>query len=442
VITNSEFQNTIQVKTLAEISMVSKLAREKLNPVVFKNIEIVARSIKFESNVLSIANEHQIKYEDSPEYDYQALKDKHKGSIQESFNEYDIRVKYVKKHASRFHLYEMKNSGYYLYPLINGFNNLTTLAIVVCNVPFAAFVEIGKTLPNLDLLDIGIVNLVKSSTDTIASSDIFFPPNLTSLIIGGIQVATTDLLMDPYEYLFNFKENNYSYEHFIIPKHPLPSLKYFKYYPSFEISDSDIEEYLGVEEFLDSNPKLETLTVGGYNLKMNSSLNSLEILDIDDNICFNSISNIPSLGSINTLRFFLSNFENTKNFRKLCMLCSNLVELNLYKNSIFDDPQALIDEFLKPGLPKLSKLKTLKLSCILNNRFHNIFDFNKFTQIEELIIIQYGPIPNIKFDGCKNLKRVEFYIQDEDPNEFMEELSNYKGWTFKYEDSVIFGNKI
>ncbi|KXN66811.1 hypothetical protein CONCODRAFT_11252, partial [Conidiobolus coronatus NRRL 28638] len=102
VILNTEFQNKVQIKTLVEVSMVSKLAREKLKPAVFKSIKIHAMSIKFNLNVLSIAIEQQFKYpqfhfnhfnrainrqEGSPEFDYKALKEKYKG-IQESFNEY------------------------------------------------------------------------------------------------------------------------------------------------------------------------------------------------------------------------------------------------------------------------------------------------------------------------------------------------------------------
>ncbi|KXN64749.1 hypothetical protein CONCODRAFT_13992 [Conidiobolus coronatus NRRL 28638] len=462
VILNIEFQNAVLIKTLAEVSMVSKFVREKLKPVVFENIEIMSRSTKFESNVLSIAIEEQFKISlsDSDDLtwaeerlekiklDCQTLNEKHSSIIQDSFNEYDIALNNTKKFAKRFYLGQAKNAGYYLYPLINGFNNLTTLTIVYCNIPFTTFVEIGKTLPNLNTLDLGIVNLVKSSRDIIASSDISLPPNLTSIVIGSIQVATTDLLLYPYEYLFNNNEDNYSYEHFIIPKHNLPSLKNFKYYPSFNISNNDIEENLGIEEFLAVNPKLESLDVSSYNLKMDSSLNSLEYLHTDDDICFNSISNISNLDSINTLIFCLNKFEKAKNFRKLCMLCNNLVELHLYKNGLFGDPQTLIDDFLTPALPKLSKLKTLQISGIHNDRFPKIFDFTKFSQIEELLLSGFGSISNIKFDTCKSLKRVRFGFydynisEDDIKDEFKELLNKYEDWTFKHEGRIILGNKI
>jgi hypothetical protein len=455
IILNTDFQNAVQVKTLVEISMVSKLVREKLKPIIFKSIEIIARNIKFESNVFSIAIK-QVEYykfrsnfanivfdgqEILPEFDYQALKEKHKGSIQESYNEYDIALKFIKKFSKHFRLEEAKSAGYYLYPIINGFENLTSLDIVGCNIPFTTFADIGKLLPKVNKLKMSTVNLVKSSTDIIESTDIYYPPKLTNLTIEVIQVVTTDLLMDPYEYLFNTKANNYSYEHFIMPNHPLPFLKRFRYRPSSRIKGFYIRENLGVEEFLDANPKLEILTVSDYNLKMNSSLSSLKYLHVEDYICFNSISNISNLDSIDTLIFCLNKFENTKNFMKLCKLCNNLVELFLYKIGLYTNHQALIDDFLIPALPNLSKLKILKLSYIYNSQFPKIFDFTKFTQIEELELLEFGSISNIKFDSCKSLKRVKFYFQ-EDSSKYMEELSNYEGWTFKCEGHKIFGKKI
>ncbi|KXN64747.1 hypothetical protein CONCODRAFT_13998, partial [Conidiobolus coronatus NRRL 28638] len=128
-----------------------------------------------------------------------------------------------------------------------------------CNIPFTAFAKIGKVFPNLNILHLWEVNLVKSPADIIASTDISFPPNLKSLTICSNQVATTDLLMDPYEYLFNKSDNSYSHVRFILPKHSLPLLKYLKYSPSNR--SFNIEANLGLEEFLDANPQLESLDI-------------------------------------------------------------------------------------------------------------------------------------------------------------------------------------
>ncbi|KXN66075.1 hypothetical protein CONCODRAFT_168719 [Conidiobolus coronatus NRRL 28638] len=457
IILNFKFQKAVQFKTLLEISMVSKLVREKLKPVVFKNIGINSNKIQFESNALCIAIKHQKFNNDmflsnffaietderakSAEFDYHALKEKHNGGIQQSFNDYENSLKDIKSYSKSFCLIQAKNSGYYLYPLISNFDNLTSLTINDCNIPFTGFADVGKILPNLKKLGIVSVNLVKSSADIIVSSDISFPSNLTFLLICNSRMATTDLLSDPYEYLFNTKSGNYTYENIILPTYKLPLLKTLTYCPSMSLSDINVN--LGLEEFLNVNPKLESLNIFKYNLKMDSSLNSLKVLSVDDSICFNSISNISNLNHINTLTFDMKNFDNIENFSKLCRLCPNLVELNLSKYSSSTDPQVLIDSFLTPALPSLFKLKTLHISGVQNKQFPTVFDFANFTQIEELILSKFSSISNVKFDSCKSLKRVKFLsVQDKFVDEFMEKLDKYKDWTFNFERHKIFGNKI
>jgi hypothetical protein len=394
IILNAKFQNEVQFKTLVEVSMVSKIAREKLKPLVFKRIGIYCSKPKFISNVFFIAIEQQFKSDKfhstvfaveknksvkSAEFDYHTLKENHRDCIQDSFNEYKAALNYIGSYSRQFRLSYAKNSGYYLYHLINGFNNLTRFSIFDCNIPFAAFADIGKALPNLTSLELYIVNLVKLPTETIKSSDLSFPLKLRTLSIRNSQVATTDLLLDPYEYLFNRKSNNYTYEQFILPKHPLPLLKRLGYDRTKNFQNSETNGEL--EEFININPKLESLGVQRYNLKIDSILNLPERLCVDDSICFNNISNISNLDSIHTLNFTLRNFGNTENFSKLCQLCPNLVELNLFISDIFSNPQALVDGFLTPALPNLSKLKTLYIIGHHNNRIPVILDFTNFIQI-------------------------------------------------------------
>ncbi|KXN66077.1 hypothetical protein CONCODRAFT_20433 [Conidiobolus coronatus NRRL 28638] len=407
IILNAEFQNAVQFKTLVEVSMVSKLAREKLKPVVFKRIGIFVKDTKFDSNVLSIDIEQHFnisqfyseyfkmdtnKIAKSIEFDYHSLKEIHSGIVQGSFNDYGVALKDIKKHSNNFYLGKARNVGYYLYPLINGFDNLTSLTINDCNIPFTAFSDIGKALSNLNKLGLYSVNLVKLYSDIITSGDISFPANLTSLMIFHIQIATTDLLLDPIEYLLNTKTDNYTYEHFVLPKLTFPILKRLNYAPSKILPNTNSN--LGLEEFLNANPKLESLNIMKYNLKMNSSLNSLKFLEVDDNICFNSITNISSLDNINNLTFNIHSFDNTANFSKLCRLCPNLVELSLFKSGFLDYPQALIDKFLTPALPNLFKLKTLHIGGFVNDRFRKTLDFTNFTQIEELVLSMFSSMPN------------------------------------------------
>jgi hypothetical protein len=178
---------------------------------------------------------------------------------------------------------------------------------------------------------------------------------------------------------------------------------------------------------------------------MNGNLSSLKILDLDDNICFNSISNVSNLDSIHTLNFILYNLENIKYFSKLCRLCSNLVELSLTAD-ILHGPQALIDEFLNPALPTLFKLKTLKITLYNDSDALRIIYLTKFTQIEELELTLFTfhlLLSKIKFDNCKSLKRVKINISNiEMVDMLLIMLNTYEGWNFNYKDCTFFGNKV
>ncbi|KXN66825.1 hypothetical protein CONCODRAFT_80380 [Conidiobolus coronatus NRRL 28638] len=405
--------------------MVSKLVREKLKPIVFRSVGIFRNNIKFEYNALSITIEQQFK----PQSSYR--------NLNTSTNKLGISPE-LDIHILKQRRKEARNAGYYLYPIINNFDNLTTLSIIDSNIPFTAFADIGRVLPNLNKLELYKVNLVKSPTDIIVSSDISFPPNLKCLKITFTKVVITDL-SDPYKYLFNKNNENYSYERFLLPKHSLYFLKHLQYVPSDRLNNNDASHEL--EEFLEINPGLESLCVEFYNLKMDSGLNSLKFLRTDESVCFNSIANVSSLNSINTLIFNLHTVENTANFSKLCILCNNLVELRLFNFAIIDS-QVLIDDFITPVIPNLLKLKILQISGIHNNQSPKIFDFTKFTQIEELILHGFGSISDMKFDSCKSLKRLEFAFSDDDNSDkFMKKLNSYGGWTFKYKDHRFYGIK-
>jgi hypothetical protein len=437
IIFNVEFQNQLDFSDRNEISMVSKLAREKLKPAVFKRVAIHSANIELYSRVFPMAILSQ---EDDTDIDYFTLREEYEGDIKISLSYIKLALQCVTNHTKSLCLSRLGKAAYFLFPIINNFDSLAELEILYCNIPFNTFADIGKSLPNLNNLTLEGVSLVKSHTDIISSSDIIFPSSLKSLIINYIQVNVTSALSDLYEYLFR-KVESYSFEYFTLPKISLPFLKKLQYIPvknfSNDYSNQELEEFLGL------NPNLESLIILNYNLKKYSNLSSLKYLRADDTISFNNIDNISSLNSINSLSFNIETFENTEKFRKLCMLCTNLVELELTYNGSDRNSQAFIDNFLTPALPSLLQLKSLQFYSISNADNNLIFDFTKFNQVENLEMMSCGFISNIKFENCKSLKQVKFIFSDDDiTEEFIENLNKYENWTFKYEDFEVVGNRI
>ncbi|KXN66824.1 hypothetical protein CONCODRAFT_73424 [Conidiobolus coronatus NRRL 28638] len=241
VISNREFKTFLDLNLVKEISMISKLMREKLKPKLFKNLILNLDIVKFESNIITMANDKQFIY---GKCDYNTLREENEGSVEDSLNDFIISLNDIKKFAKSFYFDYSIKAGYYLYPLIGNFNNLTELKIKLSHIPFKAFADIGKTLPNLNRLELECVDLIKSAIEVISEKDIVFPPNLSYLKIFSIYVIISTLLSDPYEYLFNTKVYPISYEYFTLSKISIPSLKRLDFIPKDK-------ENRGLEEFLE-----------------------------------------------------------------------------------------------------------------------------------------------------------------------------------------------
>jgi hypothetical protein len=215
-----------------------------------------------------------------------------------------------------------------------------------CDVPFSTFADIGKILPNLNRLELINLNLIKSTADIITEKDIIFPPNLTYLKFSSVHIFTTDLLSDPFKFLLEIEHDNFEY--FNLSKISISILKYLDF---SNYSKGTYE----VEEFLDVNPNLDSLSASFYNLNITNRLNSLKSLDIDDSIFFYNIDQGFILDSIINITFhegFLS-CEFVTKLSQLFQLCPNLIYLKLYLDDYVNNLQSRIDKHLSPALSRL-----------------------------------------------------------------------------------------
>jgi hypothetical protein len=433
VITNSEFQTCLDLNILKEISMVSKLTREKLNPLLFNNLELNLKYIKFEFNALNIGHK---KLCSDTEDGYEALREESNCSVEDSLCDFVIALNNIKKYTESFNYDSNYNSGYYLYSLISLFDNLTELKIYSCDVPFSAFADIGKALPNLNRLELENLNLIKSTADIITEKDITFPHNLSYLKFFRVCIFTTDLLLDAFKFLLERKRDNF--EHFTLHKISIPSLKHLDFW-------TNGERAYQVEEFLYINSNLESLSTSYYNLNITDRLNSLKSLSVDEFICLSNIGQDFRLDSINNLEFSID-FDSYKIITKLCQLCQlcpNLVNLKLSLYYYVKDYQYTIDKHLVPALSSLQHLKTLVIIYEHGDK-NEILDFTKFSQIEKLkITFLYKSVLNVKFDSCKSLRRVEFITHYDTINgDFIREFNKYNNWKFKFGKCTVNGYKL
>jgi hypothetical protein len=432
IIFNAEFKNYLNLSVLIEISMLSKITREKLRSIIFKNQKLKVKVIKNDSDDIYL--DYDIGF-GSLVNEFNNLKHENSHCIEEAFNEFAFDAKQIKKFCKSFYLNRADKAAYYLFRIINIFDNLTDLKLKFCDIPFYEFTNIGITLPKLLSLSLDGVNLVKSPTDAISASDIVFPSNLACLKIYSARIITTELLSDTYQFLFNNERSQYSYENFTLPKVSLPSIKQLCFLPKGEDG--------GLEEFIEVNPSLESLFSRMRNLNIINGLNSLKILGIDDRANFINIERNSTLDSINTISFSTTNIYILHNIKILCELCPNLAELEIRYDGLITETRVLIEYFLTPALPSLYQLKTLRLINIPNYEDSQILDFTNFTQIEKLELLMFRSLSNIEFYNCQNLNQIEFVsYPDKITNEFKEKFINYKSWKFEFNLYGVKGYKI
>jgi hypothetical protein len=434
----NEFQINLSIESLKELSLVSKLVREKLKPRIFENIEISINNYDFEFKD-NIFIEYMNQYLDSQSfininrYNENYYKNL---SIEKSLNEYTCSLKDIKRFVKSFRSLYMERSVYYLFRIASIFENLTDLKLKICDIPFDAFTNIGKILPNLKVLCLDNINLLKSHTDSISTGDIVFPSRLSYLKIFSVYVVSIKSLSDSYNFLFNSERERFTYENFNLHSISLPYLKRLDFLPNDD-------GHRGIEEFLEINPGLELLYTRMYKLNITNSLKCLKSLNIDDRINLCNIKIAYTLENANSLLFIVKNPGYSENIQWLCQLCPNLINLRLQflRNTPNTYPE--IDCYLLSTLSNLLQLKTLHLKGIQINENTELLDFTKLSQIETLkVVLKRGTLLNIKFDSCKNLKRVEFICYDDYfTDEYLKEFKKFKNWIFKF-NSTISGYKI
>jgi hypothetical protein len=433
VVSIREFQSYLDLDLLKEISMVTKLTREKIKPLLFKYLVTRLDFVKFGSSVFAISYVDKCGHTD---HIITTLNEENKNSIEDYLNDYIISLSCIKKHCTSFYLKYNRKTGYFLYPQLNLFNSLTKLKIESCDIPFEAFINIGKTLAKLNRLELENVDLIKSITDGISEKDTIFPPKLTYLKLFQIQLISTTLLSKPFDYLFSKKVYTTSYEDFSLPKISVPTLKRLDFQPKGEVSQ-------GIEEFLEVNPNVESLLTRRYNLKV-TSLKSLMSLNNDDLITFNNIDQAFRLNSINSLTLSVNNFNFSENIRKLCKLCPNIVNLTIRFSGNTPNFNNIIERYLASTLSNLCNLKSFALINSPVNTKGQILDLSKLGRIEKLKIkLNWAWVSGIKLDDCKSLKRVELVgSYKKFTDEFKRNLNGHKDWVFKFGENNTKGYKI
>jgi hypothetical protein len=436
IILLNDFRVYLDYETRKEVTLISKLIRKKLKPILFNRLYINA----FESdryfhdatnNIFKEFFNSRFRLKAGRTTTNEVKIFRKSLNVDSSLDEIAISLKNIKAYANSFFMDCTSRAGCYFYNIVNIFQNLTELHISQCYTPIAQFAKFGETLPKLKYIELHKVRLVKCLTDNIFSTNFIFPPGLIRMEIWDCVVYNTKLLDNPYEFLFNEKSEESTLDTFTLPKISVPSLTRLGFFHR-KMQDSDIREFLEV------NTGLKSLSIKPDCINLVNELTSLKNLKLDGFTYFGESTQVPTLESIEKLE--ITGFElDVINANLFSLLCPNLIEFKL--NSELDFFQETIDEFLVPLLSNLKMLKTLILSIA---GIDDKLSINELNQMEKLHLTSSSTaILNLSFESCVNLKKIELITNTAPVNtkKFRKRFRSYKNWKFELNEGFIRGYK-
>jgi hypothetical protein len=458
IIIIKEFQTYLGLKQLKNASRVSKLFRKKLKPLLFKSIILTPYYFDTKFNIKNNIFDEYFNYKFYGAVGYSLSSEVVNFTIDGGLKGLDLALNGIKQYVNRFCIADVKKAGYYLLPLLNIFSNLTELNLESCIIPYNGFFNLGKSSPYLKRIGLIRTMLIKLSTENMSLDDIVLPPNLLYLKIFNCIIANTDVMRNPYEFLFNYS-TRLSSRGLALPKIRSYSLKKLTFFGD-NLQDS------GLKEFLDINSNLESLKIRSLYPNLANSFNSIKRLEIDTVANFVNDTHISLFDSITMLkvgRTYMEYGDDNIDLRLFCLKFPNLKDLDLTLYN-YDELITLTDKFLYKITSNLPKLKTLTLKIGKDffsslNLFSDdeddngensldkeeILNINCFSNIEKLYLTANSNILfNINFEKCQSLEQILFCATSERVNteEFLQKFKSYNNWHFKFTLRTINGIKV
>jgi hypothetical protein len=447
IITIPEFIEKLEFEDLKKVSLLNKFSRFKLNPILFTNVQFNRRNFKIylnnsENNLLweyfnCLAKYSSRKHIDS--LDYSCYKD---FKVEYALTEIRDQLNEVKHLIKNFNYSSIEDAGYYMFPILNTFKNLTSLELIYCTIPLTKFNELSNSLKKLKSIQLYHCKFIKLPADEFSLEDIQFPSKLQSLTLFECQLCSNSLLSNPYNLLFD-KANSSQYEPFIIPPTSIPTLLKLVFFPN-SLEDG------GLNQFLKSNPQLENLRFKSCYLdqfKLDHFENTQSLKKLEFTYQYESKNTeelkIPTLSSIKELEFEAISLETMSNVQNLCLSSPKLATLSFIM-VIDEDYTPILDVITNSIVPSCPSLKNLDFYIFGHSR--EILNFSKLVNVEVLSVeAELDTILSIEFASSNSLKSVHLIywedelISDTDKEKF-KSLNNE--WKFEFRKQHIKGYKV
>ncbi|KXN66822.1 hypothetical protein CONCODRAFT_168075 [Conidiobolus coronatus NRRL 28638] len=432
IIFSADFLDYLELNLLKEVSLTSKLIRDKIKPRLFRNLELSTSvfELNFKDNIFIEYINRCVYPETYTTTTIDCDNYLNSLSVEKSLNDFTSSLKDIKMFAKSLNFEEAQRAEYYLFPIINVFDNLTSLRLNFIAAPLSAFNKLGESLNNLKCLEVIDVTLYNRHIDSLNSDQINIPINLSFLDISYLAIVSSNSLLNPHEFLLNQYPQE-TRRNFHLSSASIPTLKKLSYF-----NDEDINSEL--YSFLKTNPNLESLSIKSLSDKLTNQLKFIKCLEVYNVEYINTKEKAPVLK--NTAKLWVKSAypEHYENIMKLCSICPNLTDLHL--TMISDNSvQNSINSFLLPLVSSLSLLKTLRLKFRIKKVKIMLY---KVVNIESLIIdTDEYTILNLNFENSDKLKKIKLNSSSEKVNtkEFRDKFNSYKNWNFRFSTKSIKG---
>jgi hypothetical protein len=458
VFTLYEFIEYVDIKSLAEFSLVSKFYRNKLISRLFARSTLIGKNYPkyFKSDL--IEKEDQLVFDTSSFIDSiwnlellniklteQLINISEKSDFMYQLINDSRRIETFTKSLRVHHLGYML---YVLYPVAFSFTNLIQLEINFCTFPLLVLLRIGESLKKLKILTLNSVVLIEFAKQELSSNLINFSSCLEELEIDVLEIATlnpksSEIYIVPNHY---YKECNESNESNCFDQLKPPSLK------RLHLSALNTNYIMML---LNINTGLEELTIMDFNLEQIiidkfSAMQSLTKLSINTDhpelpimsqsgFLFPQFNFITNLALELTEHFCIENEEFTDftdHFPNLIQLSLDITRLNFENIDI--------GEFFFETLPSHQNLEILTLVYTKCDEECN-FSWLEFIDVDCLILdFIYVQLDQIDFNlfsyEVREVRKETFNTKLELwCIDYTDEM--YDEWNITYDERYIYFNK-
>jgi hypothetical protein len=234
ILTIKEFRDYLSINDKAQLSLLNKASRAKLNPIIFKSINLRLNIVKYNA--------------------FNSYSSKGVSSLDQMVLNFKANCSKVKSYVNYltidrlFNIYKLP-SIHFIFP------NLTSIKILKNSIHLSAIATSFEKLNNLKAMELDHATILNFQNSNDAEALLKLPDSLTTLKLTECYIINNNLKNDPYKGVYNFSNETITKKCFDMMDQYFPNL--FSYY----ISGYNSIRNQRLINFMYRNPTLKTITL-------------------------------------------------------------------------------------------------------------------------------------------------------------------------------------